>query len=99
MIEHVTIPVRSYERAKAFYKAALAPLGYKNNMEFSPDAAGFMESGHTSFWIAVEETVEPTHVAFRAETRKAVEDFYKVALEAGGKDNGAPGLRSDYSPD
>ena len=58
MIEHVTIPVRDYQISKDFYTAALEPLGYKLNMEFPGEAAGFMEGGHTSFWIAKKERVE-----------------------------------------
>lgn len=98
MIEHVSIPVRDYEKAKAFYLAALKPLGYKLNMEFPPDAAGFMEGGHTSFWIArKDKDNDSAHLAFLAKSEREVQDFYKAALGAGGKDNGAPGLR-DYSP-
>ncbi|MBI4085080.1 MAG: VOC family protein [Candidatus Liptonbacteria bacterium] len=98
MIEHVSIPVRDFEKSKKFYLAALKPLGYELNMEF-PGAAGFMADGHTSFWIVQKLSAQETHVAFLAKTRKAVNDFHVAALEAGGKNNGKPGLRTDYSPD
>lgn len=98
MLEHVSIPVRDYEKAKAFYLATLKPLGYKLNMEFPPDAAGFMESGHTSLWISRKEKEnDPVHVAFLAKSEREVQEFYKEALKVGGKSNGAPGVR-DYSP-
>jgi catechol 2,3-dioxygenase-like lactoylglutathione lyase family enzyme len=97
MIEHTGVLVRDFAKAKKFYTAALKPLGYKNNMNF-PDAAGFKEGGHTSFWIVKKAHRGKLHVAFRARNRKAVRDFHAAALRSGGKDNGKPGLRKDYSP-
>jgi catechol 2,3-dioxygenase-like lactoylglutathione lyase family enzyme len=96
MIEHASIPVKDLAKAKAFYAAALAPLGYKLHMDFD-DAAGFMEGGHTSFWIGENDKPQATHIAFRAPSKEAVDEFHKVALAAGAEDNGAPGYR-DYSP-
>ncbi|HUY62799.1 MAG TPA: VOC family protein [Candidatus Paceibacterota bacterium] len=93
MIEHVSIPVSNVRRAKIFYAKALKPLGYRMNMDFA-DAAGFKADGHTSFWIGKERTVVPTHIAFRAKSKKAVEAFYAIALREGAKDNGAPGYRA-----
>src|SRR3989344_5365978 len=98
VIEHTGIQVKNIEKAKAFYVAALKPLGYKMNMDFG-DAAGFKQGGHTSFWIGKHQKPSPMHVAFRAANRKAVRDFYKAAIKAGAKNNGKPGLRKDYSPD
>jgi catechol 2,3-dioxygenase-like lactoylglutathione lyase family enzyme len=98
MIEHTTIYVTDYNQAKEFYSSVLEPLGYKLNMEHGP-AAGFMADGHTSFWIMEKPTVQPGHVAFGAKTRESVNKFYDLAIAGGAKDNGAPGLRSDYSPD
>jgi catechol 2,3-dioxygenase-like lactoylglutathione lyase family enzyme len=88
--------VSDYRKAKGFYSKVLAPLGYHNNME-EGEAAGYNDGKNTDFWIHKEKTVVPTHVAFQARDRKAVEAFHKAALAAGGKDNGAPGYR-DYSP-
>ena len=96
MIEHVSIPVKDVSKAKKFYAAALAPLGYKLTQEYD-DAAGFKEGGHTSFWIGKEKKPQATHIAFRARGKSVVAAFHKAALAAGGKDNGAPGYR-DYSP-
>lgn len=96
MIAHTTLPVGNYARAKKFYSEALAPLGYRNNMEYG-ESAGFNDGRNTDFWIAAEETVVPTHVAFEARSKQEVEAFHEAALAAGGKDNGAPGYR-DYWP-
>lgn len=97
MIEHVSIPIKDYKRAKKFYEAALKPLGYKLKMEFAPDAAGFMEGGHTSFWIVKKSGTTDIHVALLAKNKKAVIAFYEAAMKAGGKDNGPPGPRPEYS--
>ncbi len=96
MIAHTSLPVSDYKKAKSFYNAALAPLGYSNNMEYG-EAAGFNDGKNTDFWISKEKSVVPTHVAFEANNRRQVEAFYHAALAAGGKDNGGPGYR-DYSP-
>lgn len=97
MIAHISLPVSNHETAKKFYTKALLPVGYKPHLEFD-DATGFMEGGHTSFWIVKKEKVEPGHVAFEATSRAAVERFYSEALVAGGKDNGKPGYRKEYWP-
>jgi len=97
-IEHTGLQVKNVEKSKVFYQEVLLPLGYKMNMDFG-DSAGFMQGGHTSFWITRAKKPAPMHVAFRASSRKAVQDFYKAAMKAGAKDNGKPGLRKDYSPD
>lgn len=96
MIAHTSLPVSDYKKAKTFYNAALAPLGYSNNMEYG-EAAGFNDGKNTDFWISKQKSVVPTHVAFEANNRKQVDAFYHAALAAGGKDNGGPGYR-DYSP-
>jgi catechol 2,3-dioxygenase-like lactoylglutathione lyase family enzyme len=105
MIDHVGLRVRDYPRARAFYEAALRPLGYKLMMELTPEmklgyvGCGFGDVG-PAFWIgAGDSSTGPAHVAFRARTRAQVKAFYEAALAAGGKDNGAPGLRPHYSPD
>lgn len=98
MIAHTSLPVSDYQKAKEFYIKALAPLGYVNNMEYG-EAAGFMEGGHTSFWIGTNpKGVIPLHVAFEAKNKEQVDEFYKVALESGATDNGAPGYRTEYWP-
>jgi catechol 2,3-dioxygenase-like lactoylglutathione lyase family enzyme len=96
MIAHTSLAVSDYAKSKAFYIEVLAPLGYKNNMEFG-DAAGFNDGKNTDFWIARNETVVPTHLAFEAKNAREVEAFHAAALAAGARDNGAPGYR-DYWP-
>jgi catechol 2,3-dioxygenase-like lactoylglutathione lyase family enzyme len=103
MLDHLGIGVADYRRSKAFYEAALAPLGYTLLMEFSEAAAGFgkEDGGRPAFFL--EAHGEPArgrlHIAFSAESRELVDAFHAAALGAGGTDNGAPGIRwyhNDY---
>ena len=96
MIAHTTLPVSDYQKSKAFYIKALAPLGYTNNME-EGEAAGFNDGKNTDMWIVREDTVIPTHLAFEAKNQQEVEEFYKAALTAGAADNGTPGYREYWS--
>ena len=96
MIAHTTLPVRDYGKSKAFYGKALAPLGYRSNMEFG-ESTGFNDGKNTDFWISREDTFAPTHLAFEAHSEAEVKAFHAAALAAGAKDNGSPGYR-DYWP-
>ncbi len=96
MIDHIGIAVRDLEKSVAFYTKALAPLGYVLIMKFDGQAAGFGVGGKLDFWIGAGEVKQATHVAFRASGRAQVREFYTAAMEAGGKDNGAPGVRPHY---
>lgn len=106
MIDHVGFAVSLYGRAKTFYSAALGPLGYTLMMELTNeqtgglgDHAGFGD-GHPDFWIGTGKTaMTEAHVAFRAKDRATVDAFYKAAIAAGGRDNGAPGVRPHYHKD
>ena len=96
MIDHVTATVGEIESAKECYSKALAPLGYKLAMEF-PGAAGFGNTeGIPDFWIGSNSERGAAHIAFNAPNRAAVDAFYEAATAAGGKDNGAPGIRAHY---
>jgi catechol 2,3-dioxygenase-like lactoylglutathione lyase family enzyme len=104
MIDHVGFPVSDCARAKAFYEKALAPLGYGlikevRQHEHDAPACGFGVDGKPDFWIGGEGKLErPIHIAIAAKDRASVDAFYKAALAAGGKDNGAPGIRAHYHP-
>jgi catechol 2,3-dioxygenase-like lactoylglutathione lyase family enzyme len=98
MIDHIGLGVSDFARSKEFFKLALAPLGYGLIMEFD-GAAGFGRDGKPDFWIGQGKVGSPTHVAFAASQRRVVDEFYKAAIAAGGRDNGAPGLRPQYHPD
>ena len=106
MIDHTGISVSNFAKSKAFYSAALAPIGYAMLMEFpaaitkSTDVAGFGEAPKPDFWISGGTPNQPPiHVAFRVTSRAAVDAFYRAALEAGATDNGPPGIRAHYHPD
>jgi catechol 2,3-dioxygenase-like lactoylglutathione lyase family enzyme len=107
MIDHVTILVKDYRRSLKLYLQALQPLGYAMTMELDdvsypelPAAffAGLGVDGKPDLWLRPSQVVAPTHVAFRAETRAAVDAFYREALAAGATPNGEPGIRESYHP-
>lgn len=107
LLDHVTLVVSDFERSKAFYEKALAPLGVKCIMQHGK-AAGFGRDQKPDFWIGqgptsfqtTEQiaTITPTHLAFAARSREEVDAFYAAALAAGARDFGAPGLREHYHP-
>ena len=97
MIDHMTLHVSDFSRARAFYHKALAPLGAREHMGDGQSHSGF-GIDRPSFWIGTGEVGEPTHVAFTAADRKTVDAFYAAAIAAGGRDNGGPGLRLHYHP-
>ena len=100
MIDHVSIKVKDVEQAKAFYEAALAPLGYARGIEYPGGMQLLVEGEPGDVGVApLPEGAEavPTHLALRAADAAAVAAFYEAALAAGGTDNGAPGPR-DYHP-
>jgi catechol 2,3-dioxygenase-like lactoylglutathione lyase family enzyme len=98
MIDHLTLKVSDYARSKPFYAAALKPLGYVVAMEYG-GGCGLGVPGKPDLWLFQDlQNTRPTHVAFRAESREAVDAFHEAALGAGARDNGRPGIRKDYHP-
>ena len=98
MIEHIGLHVKDAGMSKAFYAAALLPLGYKVLKEFPEWNVVGMGEASPDFWISPKENAGSVHIAFGAKTRADVDAFYDAAIKAGGKDNGKPGVRTDYSP-
>jgi catechol 2,3-dioxygenase-like lactoylglutathione lyase family enzyme len=98
-IDHIGLDVRDYEVSKAFYEKALAPLGMTMLMEPVAEVGGF-GGDFPFFWIAKRDRGPQTgvHVAFTAKDREMVDAFHAAALEAGGSDNGGPGVREIYHP-
>jgi predicted lactoylglutathione lyase len=100
MIAHTSVSVKDYASSKELYSKMLAPLGYEIGMDLEEyKAAGFTQGGKMDFWIGgSDESSAGVHIAFAAESRDQVQEFYDTALAAGAKDNGAPGYRKEYSP-
>jgi catechol 2,3-dioxygenase-like lactoylglutathione lyase family enzyme len=94
-IDHLTLRVRDVETSRRFYERALAPWGIRV-VQSSQGPIGFGPEGSEDFWIKAGDPAAPVHVAFLAPDRPTVEAFHTAALEAGGSDNGAPGLRPQY---
>lgn len=100
MIDHVTIPVSNVEESRKFYESAFLPLGYKISFGEAGVFWAFDLGKGFLFEICAQKTKEPLtnfHIAFRAESQIKVQEFYGAALKAGAKDNGAPGLRPEYT--
>jgi catechol 2,3-dioxygenase-like lactoylglutathione lyase family enzyme len=103
MFDHVSIGVRDIAKAKAFYDAALKPLGFtclsadETSLGYGRKAVGLS--------IMVAERPVPDdpksglHFCFAAPSTQSVAAFHKAAISAGGRDNGKPGVRKDYGPD
>ena len=99
MFDQVDLTVSDLERSRAFYAAALAPLGIVELASFE-NFVGFGRE-HPQFWIGEGAPAQPsprTHVAFSAVTRLEVDSFWHAAIAAGGVDHGPPGLRAHYHP-
>jgi catechol 2,3-dioxygenase-like lactoylglutathione lyase family enzyme len=98
MFDHVGFGVSDYAASKAFFLQSLQPLGVGLVME-GEHGAGMGPKGKPSLWLYPSSgKPAPMHIAFTAENRQQVRDFHRAALAAGGKDNGAPGLRPQYHP-
>ncbi len=103
MIDHTGLQVSKPDVSRQFYTKALAPLGYTVLMEVPKEhtgglvVLGYGVAPKPDFWLAEGAPNQPrVHIAFRADNRKQVDEFYRAALAAGGKDNGPPGPRPHY---
>jgi predicted lactoylglutathione lyase len=103
MFDHVGIPVSDLTKAKSFYMNVLKPLGFGLIIEVASKEtggdshAGFGAGKRPQFWIGTGAPLKGrAHFAFEAKSREAVRSFYDAAIKAGGRDNGAPGLRPHY---
>lgn len=106
MIDHLSTYATDYQATKTFYLSVFKPLGYSIQSEFvahwnqqfpTQKMCAFGTDGQFSFWvIETQQPSTPRHIAFSADNRTKVDDFYQAGIDAGGRDNGAPGLRPHY---
>ena len=100
MFDHISIGVKSLDRSRRFYDAALAPLGYERLSNF--DGTIGYGADRRAFWVSEVERPVPAdrgsglHFCFVATSEQAVNAFHAAALAHGGEDNGPPGIRPDY---
>ncbi len=106
MIDHTGVNVSDYAKSLAFYTAALDAIGMVKVLEIPAsvtghtDVAGLGPPGKGEFLIVRgPPNNPPVHVAFRVDSRAEVDAFYQSAIAAGGRDNGAPGIRAHYHAD
>ena len=99
ILDHIGLAVRDFARSSTFFRRSLAPLGIQTVLE-GEGWAMLGKEGRPEFWIGVHGIPPgPIHIAFTAENREQVRAFHRAALAAGGRDNGAPGIRAKYHPD
>jgi catechol 2,3-dioxygenase-like lactoylglutathione lyase family enzyme len=105
MIDHASICVTDFALSKSFYEKVLASIGYELLVEVpssinpnGADAAGFGANGKPDFWIMAAASAPHQHLAFRVGSRALVDGFYRAGIDAGARDNGAPGVRPQYHP-
>ena len=103
MLHHISFSVTDIERSARFYDAALRPLGYVRVWTDSSAIGYGRPGGGDKFALKLDasENLAPRprfHLAFCAPSPTSVDEFHQAALEAGGKDNGAPGPRNRYGP-
>lgn len=99
MFDHVKFGVSDYAASKAFFLQALEPIGVAVVSEGTP-AYGVELSSKRNVSLCLFQTEEKPahlHLAFIAENRQQVDAFYQKALQAGGIDNGPPGIRGQYN--
>ena len=96
LIDHIGLSISDYDKSVQFYKKVLATLDIALLAEFH-GWAGFGNREKAEFWFGTDEVLQPPmHIAFSAESRDKVDQFYKAAIAAGAVDNGKPGLRQKY---
>ncbi len=98
MFDHVGLKTRDLDKSVRFYQAVLGALGL-TLVSRDASGAGFGPPGEPALWLYPTKEKGPgVHVAFRANDRAAVDRFFAAGIESGGRDNGGPGVRSDYGP-
>ena len=97
MFDHLGLRVKDLDKAARLYEVMLAPLGHVPGAR-DRTYAGFGPKGRPALWLHLDNKGGGAHVALKAASRAAVDEFHKNGLKAGAKDNGAPGLRTDYAP-
>jgi len=110
-LDHFLYLVRSshFDEEIAFLTGAFAHMGLKQLNSPAPGVVGLGDEGKPWLWVSCldrnyqrikdDVPISIVHVALSAKDQQQVQDFHSAALKAGGKDNGAPGLRENYAPD
>lgn len=98
IIDHIGFAISDFDCSKRFYDRCLAPIGVHLVIEID-GWAGYGYDDKAELWFGVDELPQrPMHIAFSASDRAAVDAFHRSGIAAGGKDNGAPGIRAIYHP-
>jgi len=96
-LDHLNLYVSDVARSRAFYEKLLPAHGLRVNREFGDVAVGFGDSDYAVLALVRQtDPIQTTHVAFRVDSHEKVDVLYALAIDAGAKDNGPPGLRPHY---
>ncbi|WP_354066438.1 VOC family protein [Devosia sp. 2618] len=101
MFDHLGYSVGDFDTSSAFYDAIFAALGATRLVDFEHPGGRVVGYGveRPDFWLNSGTALrDHVHIAFAAKSRPDVDAFFAAALAAGGRDNGAPGIRSQYHP-
>jgi uncharacterized protein (DUF1330 family)/catechol 2,3-dioxygenase-like lactoylglutathione lyase family enzyme len=100
MFDHISLKVRNFEKSLAFYRAALAPLGYQEQeLDETGKNVGFGQRGRVGLWLSEGTPSAGVHLAFKSGQRAQVEAFHEAAVQHGGTSHGEPGIRPSYAKD
>jgi catechol 2,3-dioxygenase-like lactoylglutathione lyase family enzyme len=97
MIDHIGIHVTDLKKSLDFYSKVLEPIGYTNSVN-DEDSGSLGKQDGPDIYLYRAKSATKMHLAFKATSRAVVDQFHAAALKAGGRDNGKPGIRKDYSP-
>jgi catechol 2,3-dioxygenase-like lactoylglutathione lyase family enzyme len=98
MFDHIGIRVKDLKVSLRFYDNVLSPLGFVRCSSGDRDA-GYGSPGKPALWLyASSKSDGGVHIALPARDHQSVDAFHEAGVSSGGRDNGQPGFRSDYSP-
>jgi catechol 2,3-dioxygenase-like lactoylglutathione lyase family enzyme len=98
MLDHVSVQCADVPASAAFYDAVLAPLGGERLMDFG-EVMGYGTGSMPTFWIGPQNTgtgFRESHIAFIAPNRRAVQEFFDVAVQSGAEVLHSPRLWPEY---
>ncbi|KAK9313973.1 glyoxalase/bleomycin resistance protein/dioxygenase [Lipomyces starkeyi] len=103
LIDHFAIYVKDIKKAREFYEPLLTLLGAEVKHDFEEQGyVGYERPGYANQFGFAYDSSKPvgmSHIAFKADSRGLVQEFYELAVKIGGQDNGKPGIREQYAPD
>jgi catechol 2,3-dioxygenase-like lactoylglutathione lyase family enzyme len=95
VIDHLWLRVRDVAATKRFYETIAAVVGIRLVAD-EPLRVRFRGEGGSCTFVEDQRATENVHLAFPARDNATVDEFHRIAVGAGYRDNGAPGERREY---